>query len=398
MSAFATTDRAALSAESLFRALLLPRTIEERMLLLIRQGRLAKWFSGYGQEAISVGATLALRPDDEILPTHRNLGVWTTRGVPLRPLFCQLMGRQGGYTKGRDRTFHFGLPEKHIVGMISHMAAMLPVACGLGLAAQLARRDAVALAFSGDGATREGDFHEALNLAAVWKLPVLFLVENNGYGLSTPTAEAMANEDIYLAAAGYGMPGEAFDGNDLNAVMDAVGRAAGRARRGEGPTLLEAKTFRMRGHEEASGTKYVPPELIEQWAKKDPVERFTRSLVENGALTAGNIDEIREELAAEVIDATEFALAQPPVTSNPEAERRDVFAPGRPRPHCRARCGQERPPVCRRHRRRSPAGHGSRRPGGGARPGRSRLRWRLQGDRRVPRPLRRRARAQHAHH
>src|SRR5690606_26062214 len=157
--------------------------------------------------------------------------------------------------KGRDRTFHFGLPERRIIGMISHMAAMLPVACGLSLAARLKREDFVALAFSGEGGTREGDFHEALNLAAVWKLPVIFVVENNGDGLSTPAHEAIPVEDVADAAVGYGMPGEVVDGNDVLAVIDAVRRAAERARAGEGPTLLEMKTFRMRGHEEASGTK-----------------------------------------------------------------------------------------------------------------------------------------------
>ncbi len=323
----ALKDQTANSAESLYRALLLPRVIEERMLLLLRQGRLSKWFSGYGQEAVSVGAALVLRADDHILPTHRNLGIWTTRGVELRPLFCQLMGRQGGFTRGRDRTFHFGLPAKSIVGMISHMAAMLPVACGLGLAAQLSRLDSVALAFAGDGATREGDYHEALNLAAVWKLPVIFLVENNGYGLSTPTAEALGNVEIHEAAAGYGITGEAFDGNNLHAVMDAVQRAAGRAREGGGPTLLEAKTFRMRGHEEASGTRYVPPELIEEWARKDPIERFTRWLHDEEAIAPAAMEEIRRELEAEVTAATEYALAQPPVASTLEAELADVFAP-----------------------------------------------------------------------
>ena len=213
--------------KALSRDLLLPRVIEERMLLLLRQGRLKKWFSGWGQEAIAVGSVWGLRERDYILPQHRNLGVWTARGVPLEALFCQLMARKGGYTKGRDRTYHFGLPEKRIIGMISHMAAMLPVACGLAQAAQLRSEDSVALAFVGEGATREGDFHEACNLAAVWKLPVIFLVENNGYGLSTPTSEAMAVEDIANAAAGYGMAGEVVDGNDVLVVIDAVAAGGG---------------------------------------------------------------------------------------------------------------------------------------------------------------------------
>ncbi|MEM6335274.1 MAG: thiamine pyrophosphate-dependent dehydrogenase E1 component subunit alpha, partial [Bacteroidota bacterium] len=244
------------------------------MLRLIRHNRISKWFSGYGQEAIAVGCIWALRPSDVLLPMHRNLGVWTGRGLPLDRLFCQLMGKAGGYTNGRDRTFHFGLPEKNIVGMISHLAAMLPVACGFGLGAQMGKRDRVALALVGDGATREGDFHEALNLAAVWDLPVIFVIENNGYGLSTPTDEAIRADDLADAALGYGMEAEIVDGNDLFAVIDAVARAAERGRKGEGPTLLEMKTFRMRGHEEASGTKYVPQELMDHWAQKDPVTRL----------------------------------------------------------------------------------------------------------------------------
>ncbi len=313
--------------KTVLRALLLPRVIEEKMLRLIRQGRLSKWFSGYGQEAIAVGCTLALREDDYLLPMHRNVGLWTARGVPLKPLFCQLMGKDGGYTKGRDRTFHFGLPEKRIVGMISHLAAMLPVACGLGLAAQLKGEDFVALAFVGDGATREGDFHEALNLAAVWKLPAIFVVENNGYGLSTPTDEALPTKDIADAARAYGFPGEVVDGNDVLAVMDAVQRAAARARAGEGPTLLEMKTFRMRGHEEASGTKYVPDELFKAWAEKDPVDRLTRRLRDEGAMTQEEVDALLGELEAAVEEAAEFALAQPSVESTPEAERADLYAP-----------------------------------------------------------------------
>jgi 2-oxoisovalerate dehydrogenase E1 component len=236
------------------------------------------------------------------------------------------MGKQGGFTRGRDRTFHFGIPDKHIVGMISHMCAMLPVACGLALAAQLKRQDAVALAFAGEGATREGDFHESLNLAAVWQLPVIFVVENNGYALSTPLAEQMAVDDVADAAAGYGMPGTIIDGNDLLAVIDAVQDAAERARRGGGPTLIEAKTFRMRGHEEASGTKYVPPELIEAWAKKDPVDRFLRRVLEEGGLAQAEADRLKEELEQLVDEAAEYALAQPQVTGAPETERRDVFA------------------------------------------------------------------------
>ena len=321
------TTLADLKVEELTRALLVPRLIEEKMLRLIRQGRISKWFSGYGQEAISVGAVWALEPHDYLLPMHRNLGVWTTRGVPLRPLFCQLMGRQGGFTKGRDRTFHFGLPERHIIGMISHMAAMLPVACGIGQAAQYRSDDFVAVAFTGEGGSREGDFHEALNLAGVWGLPVVFVVENNQYGLSTPVDEALANPDVADAGAAYDIPSETVDGNDLLDVIDAVGQAAAWAREGNGPVLLEMKTFRMRGHEEASGTAYVPDELMETWAEHDPVEQWMRRVVEAGALTEAAMGAMRETLADEVNDVAEYALSQPEVTSSPDAERADLFAP-----------------------------------------------------------------------
>ena len=310
--------------ENLYRALLLPRVIEEKMLRLIRQGRLSKWFSGYGQEAIAVGAAFALEKEDYILPMHRNLGVWTSRGLPLERLFCQLMGREGGFTKGRDRTFHFGLMESNIVGMISQLAAMLPVADGLGLAAQLENKSRVALTFVGEGATREGDFHEALNLASVWKLPVLFVVENNGYGLSTPTSAAIPVENIADSGLGYGMRSEIVDGNDIMAVIEAVSAARKRAIKGEGPTLLEMKTFRMRGHEEASGTKYVPPELMEQWAKLDPVARF--EAVASKKITAQKMAEVKIELAAEVHKVAEWALIQPEASSSTERELMDVFA------------------------------------------------------------------------
>ena len=329
-TADSTTEALPDDALALYRALRLPRAVEDKMLRLIRQNRLSKWFSGYGQEAIAVGCAWALRETDWLLPMHRNLGVWTTRGVPLRPLFCQLMGREGGFTKGRDRTFHVGLPERHIVGMISHLAAMLPVADGFGLAARLGGTDntpadGVALAFTGEGATREGDFHEALSLAAVWTLPVIFVVENNGYGLSTPTADAVPVENIADAAAGYGMPGVVVDGNDVEAVLATIKHAAWRARQGYGPTLVEAKTFRMRGHEEASGTKYVPEALFAEWAPRDPLARFRARLLEGGVAEA-DLDAIDAELIAEIETVAEWALTQPEVTSTPAAEHADVFA------------------------------------------------------------------------
>jgi 2-oxoisovalerate dehydrogenase E1 component len=313
---------------SLYRDLLRPRVIEERMLLLVRQGKLSKWFSGIGQEAIAVGVTSALQIDDWVLPMHRNLGVFTTRGVDLLSLFRQLLGREGGFTKGRDRTFHFGYLEKRIVGMISHLGAMLPVADGLALAAQLGGTGRVVAAFTGDGATSEGDFHEAVNLAAVWRLPVLFVIENNQYGLSTPASEQYACRDLADRGVGYGIPGVAADGNDVLTVFQAASSAADRARRGLGPTILEFKTFRMRGHEEASGTDYVPPALAAEWTGKDPIRRLEGRLLQMQAATRAECEALRGELEAETLALVEQALSTPPPASTPEAEVADVFAPG----------------------------------------------------------------------
>ena len=309
----------------LLHALLLPRLIEEHMLRLIRHNRISKWFSGYGQEAIAVGSTWALQDSDVILPLHRNLGVWTTRGVSLQRLFCQLMGRDGGYTKGRDRTFHFGLPEKRIVGMISHLGSMLPVACGIAQAAQIKESPDIAVVFCGDGATREGDFHEACSLAGLWNLPVIFIVENNGYGLSTPTQEALPIESLADAAPGYGFPGITVDGNDLLSVVSAVQLATATARSGHGPTLLEMKTFRRRGHEEASGVNYVPKDLMDQWALKDPVDLYTALLIEKKVTTEDDIQTMRQVISKEIESVSEYALAQPMVESTAEQEIKDVF-------------------------------------------------------------------------
>jgi 2-oxoisovalerate dehydrogenase E1 component len=310
-----------------YRSLLLPRMIEEKMLVLLRQGRLSKWFSGIGQEAIATGVVTALESGDYVLPMHRNLGVFTGRDLDLPRLFRQLLGREGGFTKGRDRTFHFGHLEKGIVGMISHLGAMLPVACGLALAAQLKGGRRVAAAFTGDGATSEGDFHEALNLAAVWKLPVLFVVENNHWGLSTPAHEQYACRNLADRGIGYGMPGVVVDGNDLLAVHRAVRRAADRARRGDGPSLLEFKTFRMRGHEEASGTDYVPKDELEQWAKKDPVKRYEAFLVERGLFAEADFGTIRAAYKARIDDLADEALLEPEPRSTVEEKLADVFAP-----------------------------------------------------------------------
>jgi 2-oxoisovalerate dehydrogenase E1 component len=307
--------------------------VEEKMLLLLRQGRLSKWFSGIGQEAIAVGLTAALDAQDWVLPLHRNLGVFSGREVNLSRLLRQLLGREGGFTKGRDRTFHFGTPEQRIVGMISHLGAMLPVACGLALAAQLRGEKRVAAVFSGDGGTSEGDFHEALNLAAVWKLPVIFVIENNQYGLSTPTSEQYACKHLADRGLGYGMPGVVADGNDVISVYRAVQRAADRARRGEGPSLLELKTFRMRGHEEASGTDYVPPALVEEWAKKDPITRFEAFLKDRRVLDAEAAAALRTFYKARIDALVDEALAAPEPKATAEEMRQDVYAPSLLVPH-----------------------------------------------------------------
>jgi 2-oxoisovalerate dehydrogenase E1 component len=314
---------------ALYRALLLPRLVEDKMLRLLRQGQLSKWFSGIGQEAIAVGVTAALQDDDFVLPLHRNLGVFTTRGVDLERLFRQLLFKEGGFTGGRDRTFHFGLLDHHIVGMISHLAAMLPVADGLALAAQLRGERRVAAAFVGDGGTSEGDFHEAVNLAAVWKLPVIFVVENNQYGLSTPVHEQFAGADLASRGAGYGIPGVICDGNDLLAVHAATSEAAARGRRGEGPTLIEFKTFRMRGHEEASGTAYVPPALFDEWRAHDPIARFERVLDQAGAVPAAARQALREQIVQEIDAIADRVIGAPEPQSTAARELADVYAPVR---------------------------------------------------------------------
>ena len=309
----------------LYYKLTLPRVIEQKMLLLLRKGKISKWFSGIGQEAISVGATVALSSDDSIFPMHRNLGVFTTRDIDLRSLFCQLMGKKGGFTKGRDRSFHFGLPEKNIIGMISHLAAMLPVANGYALSYQLSKSKQVALAFIGDGATSEGDFHEAINLAAVWNLPVIFLIENNGYGLSTPIEEQFKCNKLSDKGLGYGVEGITIDGNNVIEVYNAIKKAADKARKNKGPTLIEAMTFRMRGHEEASGIKYINPEKFIKWEKKDPIKLFEEYLKDkkylDNSIKQKNLDKI-EKLINPALD---YAINSPQPQSNIESELKDVF-------------------------------------------------------------------------
>jgi 2-oxoisovalerate dehydrogenase E1 component len=317
-------------ARALWQALVLPRAIEERMLTLLRRGELSKWFSGVGQEGVSVGLVAGLRATDWILPVHRNLAVFTGRGLDLGVLFRQLLGRAGGVTGGRDRTFHFGALEHRVVGMISHLGAMAPVATGLALAARLRGETSVAAVLLGDGATSEGDVHEAMNLAAVWSLPVLFVVENNQWGLSTPVREQYACTDLADRARGYGMPGRVVDGNDVVAVRAAVSWAAERARRGQGPALLECKTFRMRGHEEASGTDYVPEDELAAWAARDPIDRFAGRLETSGLVGRAEREADEAAARAEVDRLVADALADPLPASTADDERTRVFAPAAP--------------------------------------------------------------------
>lgn len=316
-----------------YKALLLPRSIEERMLNLLRQNRISKWFSGIGQEAISVGATLSLKEDDYLLPMHRNLGVFTTRKVPLYPLFSQLLGKKDSFTGGRDRSFHFGIPEHKIFGMISHLAATMPVADGLALAYKLKKSDQVALSFCGDGGTSEGDFHEALNLAGVWKLPVIFMIENNGYGLSTPISEQYACENLADRAAGYGLEPMVIDGNNFFDVMEAVSKARKLALDGK-PVLIEAKTFRMRGHEEASGTFYVPDEEFEKWKPKDPVGRYEEWLISEKIVTSRKkLDDIANEIKNSFEDDLRKALKAEDPEFDEQTERSRAGLKPQPAPN-----------------------------------------------------------------
>ncbi len=310
----------------LYESILLPRLIEERMLILLRQGKISKWFSGIGQEAIAVGATMALRDSDYILPLHRNLGVFTTRQVPLGRLFSQWEGKYDGFTRGRDRSFHFGTPEHRIIGMISHLGAMLGVADGLALASVLDAQDDVALVFSGDGGASEGDFHEAINVASVWDLPVIFLVENNGYGLSTPSRDQFRHKYFVDKAPGYGITGVQVDGNNILEVYTTVSRVADEVRRTRRPVLLEAMTFRMRGHEEASGTKYVPTELIDGWKRKDPVDNYERFLLETGILDKARVASTRARLKTLISEEWDRSAAGRDPAPDTDAELRDVYS------------------------------------------------------------------------
>ncbi|MBS1518985.1 MAG: dehydrogenase E1 component subunit alpha/beta [Bacteroidetes bacterium] len=312
---------------SLYKAILLPRLIEEKMLLLLRKGKISKWFSGIGQEAISVGVAMALDKDEYILPMHRNLGVFTTKGIPLSKLFKQLQGKYDGFSKGRERSFHFGTNDYHIIGMISHLGPQMAIADGIGLATLLKNEKKVTAVFTGDGGTSEGDFHESMNVAAVWNLPVMFIIENNGYGLSTPLNEQYKCGDLSDKGVGYGMEALQIDGNNILAVYDTIKTYSESMKNDPRPVLLECKTFRMRGHEEASGIKYVPKELLEEWAKKDPVLNYESYLQEEGILDDEKIANIRNEMKLEINSSLDEALNEPEVTADSAAELYDVYAP-----------------------------------------------------------------------
>ncbi len=316
--------------KALYEALLYPRLIEEKMLILLRQGRISKWFSGIGQEAISVGVTMALEADEVIFPMHRNLGVFTTRNIPLDRLFAQWQGTAAGFTKGRDRSFHFGTMAYNVVGMISHLGPQLALAGGVALAHKVAHEAKVSVAFTGEGGTSEGDFHEALNVASVWKLPVIFIIENNGYGLSTPTSEQYNCKNLADRAVGYGMKSYILDGNNILEVYNTISKIAADLRKKPEPVLVEFKTFRMRGHEEASGTKYVPQELMDIWAEKDPLLNYEKYLLENKILSEAEIKIIRDNFKKEINETLKKAYDDEPVSVSEATEMGDVYAPYEP--------------------------------------------------------------------
>lgn len=327
---FMKYDRHTLDKETLlklYESLLLPRLIEEKMLILLRQNKISKWFSGIGQEAIAVGVTAALDPDEYILPMHRNLGVFTGRHLPLERLFAQWQGSALGYTKGRDRSFHFGTNEHHIVGMISHLGPQNGVATGIALASRLKEERKVTVVFNGDGGTSEGDFHEAVNVAAVWDLPVIFVIENNGYGLSTPGSEQFRCTNLSDKAIGYGIQGIQVDGNNILEVFHTVSRLAEDLRSNPRPVLLECVTFRMRGHEEASGTKYVPKELLDAWAQKDPLTNYEEYLLAEKILTPELIQRLREQCRKKIDTGLEVAFAETYPIADSAKELGDVYAP-----------------------------------------------------------------------
>lgn len=310
----------------LYKALVKPRMIEEKMLILLRQGRVSKWFSGIGQEAIAVGSTMALQSDEYVLPLHRNLGVFTSRKIPFEKLFAQWQGKKEGFSKGRERSFHFGTNEFHIVGMISHLGAMLGVADGIALASKLKKENKVTIVYSGDGGASQGDFHEAINIASVWDLPVIFLIENNGYGLSTPSNEQYKFKYFIDKALGYGIEAFQIDGNNILEVYHSVSKIAEDIRNNPRPVILECMTFRMRGHEEASGTKYVPQELFDAWSQKDPLNNYGAYLTTLNILNESTINEIKEEIKNEIDLGVETVLAMPEIEPSTSLEIADVYA------------------------------------------------------------------------
>ena len=309
----------------LYASMLKPRMIEEKMLILLRQGKISKWFSGIGQEAISVGVTKAMLEDEYILPMHRNLGVFTSRNIPLNRLFSQWQGKASGFTKGRDRSFHFGTQEYKIVGMISHLGPQMGVADGIALAHKLRDENKLSAVFTGEGGTSEGDFHEALNIASVWDLPVLFCIENNGYGLSTPPVEQYRCENLADRGAGYGIESHIIDGNNILEVFTKVTEITKSIRQNPRPVLVEFKTFRMRGHEEASGTKYVPQDLMDEWERKDPILNFENHLLNNGILNQSNKEEIVKNISKEIDENLQLAFNEDIITSNISDELNDVY-------------------------------------------------------------------------
>ena len=309
----------------LYKSMLKPRLIEEKMLILLRQGKISKWFSGIGQEAISVGITAVLNKEEYILPMHRNLGVFTTREIPLSRLFSQWQGKANGFTKGRDRSFHFGTQEYNIVGMISHLGPQFGVADGIALANKLKNNKQVCAVFTGEGGTSEGDIHEALNVASVWQLPVLFCIENNGYGLSTPSSEQYFCKDLADRGKGYGMESHIIEGNNIIEVYTKVKALVEDMREHPRPVLLEFKTFRMRGHEEASGTKYVPQDLLDTWEAKDPLINFENYLLAQKHLTQEDISVFKSDIKKEITDGLDLAFNEPTIIANKEQELKDVY-------------------------------------------------------------------------